>query len=80
MGPQWDYRTHPSFFDFACGLMALPHTPDCLRDDPELQREFPPTLATARVLAGVDGGLGWNTPEMLAEAAALEALSVRMGL
>ena len=35
MGLQWDYRTHPSFFDFACGLMALPHTPDYLRDDPE---------------------------------------------
>jgi hypothetical protein len=37
-----DYKTDPPFADYACGLMAYQHTPDYLRNDPELLQEFPP--------------------------------------
>jgi hypothetical protein len=60
---KWD-RAHPSFHDYACGLMAYEHAPHYayLRDDPELQQEFPP-----KPLAGIDKGLHWNSPEMIAQ-------------
>ena len=38
----YDYLGHPSFFDYGCGVMAHPHAPDHIRDDPELRCEFPP--------------------------------------
>jgi hypothetical protein len=58
----WDYQTHPPFAGFASGLMAYKHTPDHLRNDPELQREFPPTR-----LKGLCGGhLHWRSPAMIA--------------
>jgi hypothetical protein len=59
---KYDYQTHPLFKDYACGLMAYPHAPDYLREDPELLSEFPPKL-----LVGIDAGLNWQTPEMIAE-------------
>jgi hypothetical protein len=65
----WDYKVHPVFFDFACGVMAHPAAPDYLREDPELLQEFPPAP-----LVGLSEGLGWYSPEMLAEEARLQEL------
>ena len=45
---------HPSFFDFGCGVMALPSAPKDIRDDPELQVEFP-----VKALPGLCGRLIW---------------------
>jgi len=59
MASEWDKR-HPSFHAHACGVMASPHTPDYLRNDPELLAEFPP-----RPLEGLDRFLCWNKPEMI---------------
>ena len=52
----WD-RKHPTFRRFCSGLLAYEHTPDRLRDDRELRREFPP-----RPLKGLcDGELYWRS-------------------
>jgi hypothetical protein len=57
----WDLQ-HPPFATFASGLLAYEHTPDELRNDRELRREFPP-----RKLKGLcDGRLDWRSPERLA--------------
>jgi hypothetical protein len=43
--------------------MAYAHTPDYLRNDPEMAQEFPP-----RPLAGLaDGWLTWRSPVTLAQ-------------
>jgi hypothetical protein len=74
-GEHWDPQ-HPPFADFTSGLLAYEHTPDRIRNDRALQREFPP-----RPLEGLcDGWLNWRTPatiaqdrDMLAKIAAWEA-------
>ena len=50
----YDFVEHPSFFDFGCGVMALPGAPKDIRDDPELQVEFP-----VKALPGLCGRLIW---------------------
>jgi hypothetical protein len=65
---EYDYKTHPPFADYARGVMAYKHAPNhynYLREDPELQQEFPP-----KPLAGIDAGLNWRTPEMIARSRA----------
>ena len=50
------------FAAFASGLMAYKHTPDHLRNERTLRREFPP-----RKLKGLAGGwLTWRSPATLA--------------
>jgi len=56
----YDYLLHPPPVDYISGLMADPNTPDHLRTDPELLREFPP-----RPLEGLDNCLKWSSPEMV---------------
>lgn len=51
----YDYLGHPLFFDYVRGRMADPRTPDCLRDDPKLQREFP-----EKPLIGLDKHGRWR--------------------
>jgi hypothetical protein len=52
----WDKR-HPRFYRFCSGLMAYESTPDHIRNDSGLRREFPP-----RELAGLcDGWLVWRS-------------------
>jgi len=53
-------RFHPPFFVYASGVMASPYTPEHIRTDPRLLREFPPTL-----LAELDHALCWNTGERI---------------
>jgi hypothetical protein len=55
----WNYKTHPPFRRLRLRT-PYQHTPDYLRNDPELLQEFPP-----RPLAGIDKGLGWNSPETI---------------
>jgi hypothetical protein len=51
-----NWGVHPMFRDYACGLMASPDTPEHIRADPALLKEFPP-----RELPGLDQSLCWNT-------------------
>jgi len=58
-GRSWacaNWGIHPTFRDYACGLMACEHTPEHIRNDPELLKEFHP-----RLLEGLDQSLCWNT-------------------
>jgi hypothetical protein len=62
-GEGWDYEGHPRFGVFASGIMACEYAPREIRNDLNLQQEFPP-----RPLAGLcDGQLVWRSPERLAE-------------
>jgi hypothetical protein len=51
----YDYRNHPSFEDYACGVMASPYAPDFITQDEELKRRFPP-----RPLDRLGAGLYWG--------------------
>jgi hypothetical protein len=48
------YFEHPKFYDFVCGMMAHPHAPEHVRDDIDLQAEFP-----AKELPGLSGRMIW---------------------
>jgi hypothetical protein len=48
---------HPSFYDYACGVMASEHAPYFIKEDEELQRRFPPWP-----LKGLGPGLVWEPP------------------
>jgi hypothetical protein len=51
----YDYLEHPSFHSFGCGVLAHPAAPEHVRDDPELNEEFPP-----QPLPGLCGRLLWS--------------------
>jgi len=51
----YDCGRHPSFDEYACGVMASPLAPDFITHDPELSRRFPP-----RPLDGLGPGLCWR--------------------
>jgi len=57
LGSKWD-AAHPSFDRFCRGMMADRSTPDYLRNDPELQRTYPPKplkgLMSAEMAAALD--------------------------
>jgi hypothetical protein len=53
----YNYLEHPSFDDYACGVMASEHTPDFIKKEHLLKR-FPP-----RPLDGLGPGLYWEPPE-----------------
>ena len=48
---------HPSFDDYARGVMASDVTPNFIRNDDGLRRRFPPIL-----LEGLDDGSIWERP------------------
>jgi hypothetical protein len=55
----YDVIQHPSFHDYACGVMACSeHVPASITRDKELQGRFPP-----RPLSGLISGLIWLPPE-----------------
>jgi hypothetical protein len=55
----YDVVKHPSFHDYACGVMASSeHAPDFITGDKHLQQRFPP-----RPLSGLISGLIWLPPE-----------------
>jgi hypothetical protein len=58
----YDFRTHPSFYDYGCGVMGHPRAPEHVRSDLGLQAEFP-----AKELPGLCGRLVWfgeNLPRL----------------
>jgi hypothetical protein len=50
----YDYVGHPRFYNFACGVLAHPSAPEHVRNDIELQIEFP-----AEELPGLCGRMIW---------------------
>jgi hypothetical protein len=53
---KYDLEEHPTFFDYACGVMASEHNGyPGLKEDQELRKRFPP-----RHLAGLGPGLYWK--------------------
>jgi hypothetical protein len=58
-GCRYDLDLHPSFSDYACGVMASEFNgwPGLARD-PEMLRRYPP-----RKLVGLGPGLMWNSPK-----------------
>ena len=53
---------HPSFDDYACGVMASEYAPDFIKKDEELRRRFP-----SQKLKGLGPGLIWQSPALHAE-------------
>jgi hypothetical protein len=51
----FNYLSHPLFFDYARGVLASPRTKDYLREDWALLAEFPP-----KELAGLDEHCRWR--------------------
>jgi hypothetical protein len=58
LGQDYAVEAHPSFDDYACGVMALEDVPWYLKDDEELKRRYPP-----RPLPGLTiTALRWEPP------------------
>jgi hypothetical protein len=58
-GQSYNFDEHPSFDDYAAGVMASEeHAPDVIRTDEEMRRRFPP-----RPLAWLESGLYWCPPQ-----------------
>ena len=58
-GLDWKFWEHPSFDDYARGVMASDETPYFIKKDEELQRRFPPCT-----LSGLGSGLCWKPPAL----------------
>ena len=53
----YNYLEYPSFFDYACGVMASEHAPNFIKKE-QLLKRFPP-----RPLDGLGPALCWEPPE-----------------
>lgn len=51
----YDLESHPSFEEYARGVMASPNAPDFIKKDPDLRRRFSPVS-----LCGLGSGLFWR--------------------
>jgi hypothetical protein len=56
LGDKWD-PTHPSYYRFCRGMMASPSAPAHLRNDPELQRQYPPKRLPGLMSSEMAGAL-----------------------
>jgi hypothetical protein len=69
---------HPCFPRYVSGLLAHARVPDAIRNDPDLQHEFP-----AYPLEGLGDDLAWRSPKMLADYRRMQAMAAdydrRMG-
>lgn len=54
----WNFNSHPSFEDFARGVLASDHAPDFLRADKAICERYPP-----RRLRYMGRGLCWEKPK-----------------
>lgn len=52
---RYEYRKHPPFDEYACGVMASPHAPEFIKQDHRLSNRFPPCL-----LEGLGSALIWE--------------------
>jgi hypothetical protein len=57
-GRDYDVYEHPSFHDYACGVMASEHAPGSVTNDEDLRKRFPP-----RALPGLDDSHYWDPPK-----------------
>jgi hypothetical protein len=73
LGMKWDYRRHPSFHDFCCGLLAQRSD---LRNDPALRREFAPK-ALAGLMSSEEAAVLDDVEHRLAAKAALRHVAKR---
>jgi hypothetical protein len=55
---KYNVQKHPSFHEYACGVMASPVIPACMQNNEELRRRFPP-----QSLEGLDSHLYWTPPK-----------------
>jgi hypothetical protein len=67
---EFDYLTHPLFFDYARGVMAHPDGPDHLLHMPEVLLDFPP-----KELPGLVDGFNWLPPDRMGTAAAARLMA-----
>ena len=58
----YDVLKHPSFYDYACGVMASPDTHNRVREDEQLRKRFPPCP-----LDGLDRHLYWKPSQPRAQ-------------
>jgi hypothetical protein len=58
MADDYDFTSHPSFEDFAHGVMASEHAPDFVKKDEELRRRYPPLP-----LPALNAGHCWARPK-----------------
>jgi hypothetical protein len=58
----YDIQAHPSFFDYACGVMASEFAPYFIKNNEKLKKRFPP-----RELAGIGPGMNWEPSKAHAE-------------
>jgi hypothetical protein len=58
MAKKYDTFRHPSFVQYARGVMASAFTPDRIKNDPQLLAQYPP-----RALPGLGIGLCWSPPK-----------------
>jgi hypothetical protein len=59
-GRHYNFLEHPSFDEYACGVMAsVEYAPYFIRNDEEMRRRFPP-----RPLKGLGPGLWWEPPKV----------------
>jgi hypothetical protein len=73
-GRKYNFMEHPSFDDYACGVMASEeYAPGLIRNDGEMQKRFPP-----RPLNGLGSGLYWDPPK-LPRTRAKKVLQARRG-
>src|SRR5207244_1486647 len=54
-----DENSHPSFEDFAAGVLASESSPDFVREDEALRKRYPP-----RRLRDLNAGNCWEPPEL----------------
>ena len=54
----WDFNSHPSFEDFACGVMASEHAPDFVKKDEVLRKRYTP-----RPFPNLNPGNCWDPPK-----------------
>jgi hypothetical protein len=58
----YDVEKHPSFEDYACGIMASEHAPYFIKSDDAMRKRFTP-----RQLKGLGPGLLWQPPKQYAK-------------
>jgi hypothetical protein len=54
----YDFSRHPSFDDYACGVMASQYAPWFIAGNEQLRKRFPP-----RPLEGLGGSMYWEPPK-----------------
>jgi len=76
-GSAYDYTKHAMPYDFFCGVMALPGTPDNIRRDRDLQKKFPPKRLSG-LRSEMEQWVLWHSAAREAEKAADRDLQAKL--